>query len=514
MNSAVHELAQHLAAHGVREAFGVTGSGVSLQLIAALEECGVVYYPIAHEASAALMAGAVFWETGRLAVAISIKGPGFANMLPGIVCNHLDSRASVTISEAYGDDVPTFRRHKRIDQTGVGLSLMKGWTTLEGISRRLPGLLASAVEEVPGPVHVELCNGAGPTERAERTGTFELSKLTLPDILKRSRRPVVIAGSLARRRAWGTSLSSLRCPVFTTASGKGVIDERLPIAAGVYTGDGRELTAEASIVPESDCVIGLGLRNIEVVNPRPFGRRGVLIDEVTGHADGFEGTSIADPRAAELVLSELGAGLPWGEGLIDQVRKRLDEHVARQPWTPARCIETLNHQAFDYTLVVDTGAFCTVAEHCWVAAPRRTFIGSGNARFMGVGLPTAIGAALAVRSRPFIYIAGDGGIRPYLAELALAVEQSLPLCVILMSNGLYGSVMSTAPAAARNNRALQIARPSWWRAVEGMGVDACRVESLDGFDAVLSAWTRTRPLFVEAAFDADEYAVVPNLLRS
>jgi acetolactate synthase-1/2/3 large subunit len=513
MNDSLQVLAEHLAAHGVREAFGITGSGASLQLISALEQRGVTYYPVAHEAAAVLMAGSVFWETGRLAAAISIKGPGFANMLPGIACNHLDSRASVTIAEAYGDDVPSFRRHKRMNQIAIGSSLLKKWTTLERLADRLPSLLASALEEVPGPVHVELSNAtaeaAAPLERRRPD-----SSISLPPVLTRSRRPVVIAGSLARRRAWGPLLEALPCPVFTTASGKGALDERTPNAAGVYTGDGRELATEFTVMPEADCVVGLGLRNIEVVNPRAFGSRGVLVDEIMGYADGFDGTTLTGPDAISLVLDHLKTTQPWGRDLIAAARTQLAARATQQAWTPARCVDILNRQAFDYSLVVDTGSFCTVAEQCWVATPHRAFIGSGNARFMGVGLPAAIGAALTARSRPFVCMVGDGGIRPYLPELMLAVEESLPLCVMLMSDGAYGSVIASAPERTRASRALHIARPSWWRAVEGMGIDACRVDSLAGFEAALASWTRSRPVFVEAVFDGDEYAVMPGLLRA
>ena len=78
-------LATLLVENGLRYVFGVTGSGSSLRLITELETRGVPYYPAAHEASAALMAGAVTRASGQLSASVSIKGPGLANMVPGIV---------------------------------------------------------------------------------------------------------------------------------------------------------------------------------------------------------------------------------------------------------------------------------------------------------------------------------------------------------------------------------------------------------------------------------------------
>jgi thiamine pyrophosphate-dependent acetolactate synthase large subunit-like protein len=515
MTTGVRHVAEQLVERGLREAFGVAGSGVSLQLITALEDLGATYYPVANESTAALIAGGVFAGAGRLAAAISIKGPGFANMLPGIVCNHLENRASITLSEAYGNDVPKFRRHKRIDQIAAGGQFFKSWATLDRVSDSLPRLLNHALEEIPGPVHLELCNAPGPAISGQLDpGTVERPMPGgVAGVLRRSRRPVVIAGSLARRRPWGQLLSSLRCPIFTTASAKGIVDERTPFSAGVYTGDGRTLAFESSILPLADCIIGLGLRNIEVVNPRSFGDRGVLLDEVTGYSEGFDGVAVCDSAAPEFVFDAL-RDVHWGEDAIEKAREQLCDRVAQQEWSPAICMNSLNGLSADHALVADTGNFCTVAEQCWMAGPDRPFVGSGNARYMGVGLPTGIGVALAQRSRPVIIVAGDGGIRPYFPELVLALEESLPVCMVLVSDGVFSSVVGAAPESARRSRALSIASPSWWRGAEGIGLDACRVESRTQFEEALSAWSRTRPLFIEAVFDPSEYAVIPNLLRA
>ena len=47
------ELARNLANRGLKYAFGITGSGLSLSLITELERLGVHYYSVSHEASGA-----------------------------------------------------------------------------------------------------------------------------------------------------------------------------------------------------------------------------------------------------------------------------------------------------------------------------------------------------------------------------------------------------------------------------------------------------------------------------
>ncbi len=84
MNGDITRLADCLTNAGVRYAFGVSGSGPTYQLIAALKQRGVRYVPVSHEAVGPVAAGAYGFLTGSPAVALSIKGPGFANMLGGM----------------------------------------------------------------------------------------------------------------------------------------------------------------------------------------------------------------------------------------------------------------------------------------------------------------------------------------------------------------------------------------------------------------------------------------------
>lgn len=511
--TALEQVAELLTAHGMREAFGVTGSGASLKVISRLEDRGVAYYPVAHEAAAALMAGGVFRATGRIAAAIAIKGPGVANLLPGVACNHLDGQASITIAEAYGSGVPEFRRHKRLDHLTILAPLVKGWATLDKLTDSLPGLLSIATAEPPGPVHLELRDGPGPdlcgVTASPATSAHEENWI---ELLKGSRRPVVIAGSLGLRRPWGTQVSTLKCPVFTTALAKGLVDECGPSAAGVYTGEGGPLAPESTILSHADLVLGLGLRNTEVLTPRRI-THALLIDEIVGYSDGFQaGTVILDSLAANTALSVI-AEKGWGVELVERSRNDLRTALLETHWSPARCIEVLNRLDWNYTLVVDTGSFCTIAEHLWVANPKRRFVGSGNARFMGVGLPTSIGVALARPGQPVVCVVGDGGVRPYLAELSLALEECLPLCVVLMSDGAYGSIAAVPQEGRTSRRAVRISRPSWWRAIQGMGAAARGVESADVFERALTEWKREGPLFIEAAFDAAEYVAMTAGLR-
>jgi acetolactate synthase-1/2/3 large subunit len=164
-------------------------------------------------------------------------------------------------------------------------------------------------------------------------------------------------------------------------------------------------------------------------------------------------------------------------------------------------------------LVLDTGSFCTIGEHVWNASPARPFLASSNGRYMGTSIPTAIGAAVADRNTPVICVVGDGGMRMYPSELKLAVKEGLPLCVILMSDGLYGSIACVPQAGGVSRRAMEIDHPSWVDSVAGMGCHAVLADDETRFQEAMQSWDHRRPLFIEVPFDAGRYAAMTRDLR-
>ncbi len=522
MKERLISLARGLVDEGLEVAFGVAGSGSSSDLIAELEHLGVRYYSVSHEASAAIMAGAVYRMTGKISISISIKGPGIANALPGIVHNHLENVPAVSISEAYGAEIPSYQRHKRLDHKALLSSVVKGTFSLNEVDVRLSSMLDAARREIPGPVHLDLC-----TRKDERaTNTFfnhqnpqasnHLVKGKVFQNLDSAARPVLIVGSLSIRRRWREKLPYLGIPVFTTASAKGALDENLSHSAGVFTGYGKELAPESHLFSEADLVIGIGLRNTEVLSPKPFDKPVILLDEVNGGVtDGFQADVLVTDADSDFISDILDrlSNKSWGGERIESLRVLLQSSLLNGNWLPSTCFNILNHWDSPYTLVLDTGAFCTIGEHLWKAGPKRRFLGSSNGRYMGVALPSGVGAAICQGGFPVFCVVGDGGIRTYPAEIKIAIEEELPTCFILMTDGRYASIGGGSRMSFRNTGATTVPRPSWWKAVVGMGCEAYEVKSESAFAAVLERWDRKRPFFIEAKFDPAVYAGMTRQLR-
>ncbi|HUS11680.1 MAG TPA: thiamine pyrophosphate-binding protein, partial [Pyrinomonadaceae bacterium] len=277
----IERLAEALALAGVKNAFGVTGSGPTWKLITQLEGHGVRYFPSGHEGAGAIMAGAAGKAGSRLAISLSIKGPGLANMASGIAFNHFENLPALSISEAYGGNDPVSRMHKRMDQKAFLRPLVKGSFSLDEAAQDFQLVTQLARAEVQGPVHVDLAQTQGFSERiTSLQNSSDEEFATARKLIDSAQRPIVIAGSWASRQNWAAGLKDLQVPVFTTAAAKGIVDESGPFSAGVFTGAGQKTAPESSIFRQADLVIAFGLRNLEVLTVRPFACKLLLVDAV------------------------------------------------------------------------------------------------------------------------------------------------------------------------------------------------------------------------------------------
>jgi acetolactate synthase-1/2/3 large subunit len=518
--SHLHELARQIAADPPRWVFGIPGSGPSLVLLDALESAGVRFQLTHFEGSAAIMAGAAGRLSGRSGVCLSIKGPGLANMLPGLAACALESFPVVSISEAYLPGTPPQKCHKRIDHGQLLAAVVKHRALLSPGSPRFGDLARLAEAEAPGVVHLDIAESPSQTADAlpARPGfPFASDRLQhATGLLQAAKRPVVIAGALSIRKEWTDRLNRLSLPVFSTAAAKGAVNETLDQAAGVFTGVGGPLAPERSILPAADVVVALGLRHNEVLNVQPFACPSIHIDPLgADRSFGFNFDCQLEGSASQLeeIFGSL-AERSWGLDLIESSRRTLAAKMFDGSFLPAHVLRcAAAHFRHSARAVLDTGNFCTIAEHAWPIARPELYLSSGQGRYMGIGLPLGIGAAFQDPGVPTLVFTGDGGIGMFASEIRLASQNHLPLVVILMSDSHLGSIRAGALAKGLTQTPTRIPRPSWLAAMEGMGVPGVGVESENDLEQALRRWDGGGPLFIETRFDPDRYQSMTEGIR-
>lgn len=509
-----HAVAEAIADHGVTRLFGVPGSGPSLTLIDALDRKGIPFHLTQFEGAAAVMAGTVGRLSNRTGVAIGIKGPGLANMVCGLAACSLETFPLVAIVEAYPPHTPEQKVHKRLDHAGLVGAVAKG---SRFVSENGPGfaeLAAWSLAEAPGPVLLEIAEYF-PSDQPPVPEATPRANATLVEYIMKAKRPAVIAGALAIRRGWSEQINGLRLPVFTTAAAKGVVDETKSHASGVFTGVGLSRTPESVVLPEADLVVGLGLRTNEVLAAKPFHSVAVNIDPLgDGASAGFNFAAAGEPADTGSVFALLQEKV-WGLELVERAVAGLRRYLLDQPFLPAHVFNAVARR-FDgrVRMVLDTGYFCTVGEHAWSAQRAEWFLGSGQGRYMGIGLPMAVAAALQDPTVPTVLALGDGGIGPFFAELKRVTAAKLPILIILMSDGGFGSVRSRAIRDGLRQEFLLMSQPSWRSAIEGLGIPAVPIDDEVGLEHALAAWNPSSgPLYIEAAFDPEAYQRMVDDIR-
>jgi len=518
----LYRLAEDIAESGVKRVFGIPGSGPSLTLIDYLERHNVEFCLTHFEGTAAIIAGTIGRLSGITGVSIGIKGPGLANMVPGLASCFLESMPVVAITEAYSLDTPYFKAHKRLDHKKLTSAVVKESRFLsdEGLDFKL--LAEQAQAEMPGPVHLDISNSSVKTDNASNDQELLRKKYfndtNFFDILSSSKKPVIIAGTLAVRKGWSEWLNKLSVPVFSVAAAKGVVDETLKHSAGVYTGAGLKLVPEFSILPESDLVICLGLRHKEVLNVKPFHCASIGIDPLgDSHSNGFkfdytiEGTQKQMEEVYPIVAEK-----EWGLDILKQCLLGMRNRMVSAPFLPAHAY-TIIEQHFTHKarIILDTGNFCTVGEHMWRVPRADWHISSGQGRYMGTGMPIAIGAALYDNEVPTVAFIGDGGIGMFISDIKIAVQRRLPLLIVLMSDGYFGSIRARAIVDGMTQKPLTISSSSWLKVFEGFGVESVQAESAEKLDNIMSNWKPSEgPLFIQIPFDPEKYLKMVESIRA
>lgn len=502
---------------GTRCVFGIPGEGPSLELLTTLEKLGCAFHLAPHEAAGALMAGGFGRVTGIPGVALSIKGPGFSNMLSGIASNWLDRNPVVSFSESYGPGSGSQRMHKRMAHAEMVRPVVKAYAD-NPAPERLTEFWDLCLAEEPGPVHVDFSACMNRTSFDGSVGRItgdaflprEISRL-----LRDAQRPAVIAGGLATRRSWRGKLASLQIPVFTTVAGKGAVDETLPHAAGVFTNSGGPFAPESEILPTADLILGLGLRTTEIIDVKPLPCPVVLLDELKGKGDGLAAVAEAwvdqDAFSEALDLLEVKE---WGLGEVMAAKTALTKKLSPERWLPAGAFRAVQELLPDAIFFLDTGNFSVIGEHVLTARHPLRVTGSAQGRSMGVALPMGIGAALGKPGTPIVVALGDGGIRTYPEAITLAVQKKLPLLVLLMSDGFFSSIRQTAVQKGFSQELVQLNSSRWLSVFQAFGCPAQRLESVHGLESVLKIWEpNSGPLFLELPFDPQAYMGMTEGLR-
>jgi thiamine pyrophosphate-dependent acetolactate synthase large subunit-like protein len=457
-----------LARLGVGTVFGVVGSG-NFHLTNALRAGGVPFVATRHENTAATAADAYARISGQVTVVTTHQGCGLTNAVTGI-SEAAKSRTPLVVltGDTPGADLVA---NFRIDQDALARSVGAVPDRVYGAASAVADTVRAyrtakqqrrtVVLSVPLDVQDQEAVAVDVPEVRPTPGVrpAPAAVAELADLLLAARRPVFVAGRGARHA--GRQLREL-------AGVSGALLATSAVANGLFHGDpwalgisggfasplAEELIRSADLIVGWGCalnnwtmrqgkLIGAGTRLVQVdVEPAAFGahRRidlGVLGDTASTATDLCEvvrqrGRPDAGYRTDD-VRQRIATGIRWSTHDHDDLST--DEVI--DPRTLSRALDEL--LPADRIVSVDSGNFMGYPSAYLSVPDENGFCFTQAFQSIGLGLATALGAALARPDRLPVAALGDGGFHMGAADLETVCRLRLPMVVVVYNDAAYGA---------------------------------------------------------------------------
>jgi len=462
-------LADALAAHGVKVAFGVPGESY-LPVLDGLHDHRerLRFIVCRQEGGASYMAEAYAKMTGEPGVLFVTRGPGATNGSVGVHTAMQDSTPMVVFVGQVGNDMAEREAFQEIDYRRMYGPLTK-WVGQIDRADRIPEYVSHAFHTAmagrPGPVLLALPEDMlfseatvddAPRYRAVQAAPAARDMEELQRLLAGAQRPLVLIGgggwtraALERLQAWAEAAS---LPLTTSFRCQDYVDNRSRIYAGdVAIGINPKL---AQRVKDADLILAIGARLGEIttsgytlldvpvpkqtlvhVHPgaeelgRVYSARLPINSGMPQFVEALERVQIDGGRWQEWARTARADCEAWRAPIAMPGKVHLGEIVQ---WLSTDLPE-------DAIVANGAGNFATWLHRHFIYKGYRSQLGPTSGS-MGYGLPAAVAAKIAEPKRTVLAWTGDGEFLMTGQELATAVQYELPIIVAVVNNGMYGTI--------------------------------------------------------------------------
>ena len=524
-----HLLVECLLAQGVTHAFGVPGESYLAVLDGFHEHRDAIQFVVCRqEGGASFMAEAHGKLTGRPGICFVTRGPGATNASIGVHTASQDSTPMVLFVGDVASDQRDREAFQEVDYSAFygAFGMAKRVERIDS-AERLPEYVArafaTAMNGRPGPVVLVLPEDMlvqpvpdtlqpTPAWQAPAYQPAPSAMQQLRELLLQAQRPLVIVGgggwTPEAARALQRFAETWHVPVANAMRFQDTFDNHHPLYAGdVGIAINPRLAAR---VRESDLVLAIGPRLGEMTTsgytllkvPQPAQQL------IHVHSSAEELGRVYQPALAlcasmPAVAAALAALAPPPGGAADVVWRDWaaavhQDHLANMQPQPLpgpidmhAIVCTLQRLLpADAAITNGAGNFASWAHRYFhyhgLAKGHKTQLAPTNGA-MGYGVPAGIGAAIAT-GRLVLTMAGDGDFLMNGQELATANQYGAKTIVVLLNNGVYGTIrMHQARDYPHRQAGTELVNPDFVQLAQSYGYAAARVESTDQFEPALRA---------------------------
>ncbi|MFI6071464.1 thiamine pyrophosphate-binding protein [Actinoplanes sp. NPDC051343] len=465
MTTVADEVGRTLAELGADHVFGVVGSG-NFHVTNALVAGGVRFVPTRHEAGAATAADAYARVSGRAALVSVHQGCGLTNAMTGIA-EAAKSRTPMVVLAAE-PAATALRSNFRVDQDALARAVGAESDRVHGPETAVADTTRAwqkAVDErrtvlLNLPLDVQAAPAAPRKIRPKPVSwppqANDEAVAAVAALLSRSHRPVFIAGRGATNARAELEELADECGALlaTSAVAKGLFEGNpfnLDVSGGFATPLAAELIAGADLVIAWGASLNMWTtRHGTLVSPTATVVQVDLDPDALGahhRADlGVVGDVALSAVAVRHALPAPGAGYRT-EALRERIgregRWRLIPYAEDGDAThidPRTATIVLDDVLpADRVLAIDSGNFMGYPSMFLSVPDQRGFCFTQAFQSIGLGLASAIGAALAAPGRLPVAACGDGGFLMSIAELDTVKRLGLGMLILVYNDDAYGA---------------------------------------------------------------------------
>ena len=530
---------------GVDVIFGYPG-GASLPIYDALPDHPTLRHVLVrHEQGAAHMADGYARVRHRPGVCMATSGPGATNLVTGLASAYMDSIPMVAITGQVSTALMGRDAFQETDVIGMVAPVTKHAFLVErpeDIAPTVARAFALAREGRPGPVLVDIPKdilnaqvrvpAGGPVldlPLGPRDPLDESALALAVALLATAERPLIIAGHGVRLAHAHDALRRLAerldAPVAHTLLGLGVIDEGHHLAVGMLGMHGS--TGTNAAVNGADVVLGVGLRFDDRVTGKIAafapGAKIIHIDIDPCQIGKNVPTAVGIVGEAGAVLEAIESRLhprthpAWRaavSGWTGRSRPKLDASDERMELAPRAVVRAIREAARpDAYFAVDVGQHQMWAAQWLGLTTKDRFLTSAGLGAMGYALPAALGAQVADPDADVWAIVGDGCAQMTIQELGTAVQEHLPVKMVILNNGYLGMVRQWQQLFY-DGRISQtpIASPDYVKLADAYGATGFRVDRRADLAPTLAKAARADgPVIVDVHIEsrANVWPIVP-----
>ena len=541
--------------HDVDTIFGYPG-GAILPVFDAIHESPHFRFILPrHEQGAGHMAEGYARATGKPGIVLVTSGPGATNTVTPLMDALMDGTPMIVFTGQVAMSTIGTDAFQEADVVGITRSCTK-WNVLvkdiRDLPRRINEAFFIATSGRPGPVLVDLPKDVtagilrnlpeSTPKLAERVSQKEKMFRHAPepteddfqriaDMINNAERPILYAGQGVIQSPGGRGSELLRTiaetaniPCTTTLQGMGAFDELSPLSLHMLGMHGAAYANKA--MQNADVIIALGARFDDRVTGKidrfapaakraeAQGRGGIIHFEVSPK------NMNKVIRATEPVYGDVSVNmerlLPF---LKHRQRKAWFNEIAdwkkQHPFAyepagsglirPQHVIEELyeqtKHRSED--LVVTTG----VGQHQMWAAQYirwrhpRSFITSGGAGTMGYGVPSAIGAKVALGDKKIVVdIDGDASFVMTGMEMLTAAQYNIGVKILILNNHFQGMVKQWQDLFYQERYSgTPMVNPDFAQLAKSMGVHGIRLDKPEDLKSKMAEFLACKgPVIMDA----------------